>query len=291
MNVASRNISKNMGATNGLARMNSALQTVGANVSTNVRSLSSGVSGIVLGFLVLLVLISLFAIYYKTVGYYIQVGWEKLQHSRRKGEHIELTIPGGGKAHLRPIPSSHPHTSPHAKGGILSDIEKDITGAIDDIETDVETALGITDKQVFNVSRNVYTFSEAEPLCRAFGAELASYDQVKDAYKAGADWCNYGWSKGQLALYPTQKGTYEKLQHGSKDLRDSCGRPGVNGGYFSNADERFGVNCYGKRPAQSAIDEQNQASPVTEYDREVSKFKSELDTIAVNPWNAKQWSA
>ena len=33
----------------------------------------------------------------------------------------------------------------------------------------------------------------------AFDAELASYDQVKDAWQKGADWCNYGWVKGQAA--------------------------------------------------------------------------------------------
>jgi hypothetical protein len=147
-------------------------------------------------------------------------------------------------------------------------------------------------KQVFNINRNLYTFSEAEPLCRAFGAELATYDQVKDAYKSGADWCNYGWVKGQLAVYPTQKATYDKLQHGPEHERMSCGLPGVNGGYFPNEDQRFGVNCYGSRPAETALDERMQKAETSDiaFDRQVNHYKTELDTIAVNPWSSRQWS-
>ena len=26
------------------------------------------------------------------------------------------------------------------------------------------------------------------------------------------DWCSYGWSKGQQALYPTQQAAYDRLQ-------------------------------------------------------------------------------
>ena len=59
--------------------------------------------------------------------------------------------------------------------------------------------------EVFNVNKNDFTYYDAEPLCKALGAELATYDQVKDAYGKGADWCNYGWVKGQVAIYPTQK--------------------------------------------------------------------------------------
>ena len=59
-------------------------------------------------------------------------------------------------------------------------------------------------------------------------AESASLEQVVDAYKSGGEWCNYGWSKDQLALYPTQKSTY------NKDNDSACGYPGINGGYFRN---------------------------------------------------------
>ena len=29
---------------------------------------------------------------------------------------------------------------------------------------------------------------------------------------------------------------------------DECGKPGINGGYFSDPTMKFGVNCYGVKP-------------------------------------------
>ena len=241
--------------------------------------------------LIVIVLIVLFAIYYKTIGYYINLGWEKLKWSHDRGEKIEIKVPGSDiTATMKPTKSSNDSSNDSIGSEIESGFKK--------MESDVESALGFGSnraggKQVFNVSRNLYKFSDAEPLCRAYGAELATYDQVKDAYKAGADWCNYGWSKGQLALYPTQKSTYDKLQHGPEHERMSCGLPGVNGGYFPNEEQRFGVNCYGSRPAESALDErvQMEERSDTAFDREVNHYKAELDSIAVNPFSPKQWSA
>ena len=109
----------------------------------------------------------------------------------------------------------------------------------------VNAILPMGTKEVFNVSTNEYTYYDAEPLCRALGAELATYDQVQTAWNKGADWCNYGWAKGQVAIYPTQKETWDKLQGGPQDEHTACGEPGVNGGYFDNPEMRFGVNCYG----------------------------------------------
>lgn len=70
---------------------------------------------------------------------------------------------------------------------------------------------------VFNVSSNNFTYYDAQPLCAALGAELATYDQVKEAWSKGADWCNYGWIKGQMAVYPTSADTYKKMQSGPEE--------------------------------------------------------------------------
>ncbi len=70
--------------------------------------------------------------------------------------------------------------------------------------------------EVFNVSRNNYTYDEAKAMCKAYGAKLATYNQIEDAYKSGAEWCNYGWSADQMAFYPTQK---KNLEETSKDKR------------------------------------------------------------------------
>jgi len=269
------------------------------NISPNVKTNSPAFDFIGLmangGWMVLvvLVLIVVIAIYYQTVGYYINLGWEKLQWSHARGEEIEIKVPGGDiMATLSPTPVPSTDDSSTTSASPFASLE----AGLSKLESDVESALGVgsggSSGQVFNVARNVYTFHEAEPLCKAFGAQLATYDQVKEAHKAGADWCNYGWVKGQLAVYPTQESTYEKLQHGPEHERMSCGRPGVNGGYFPNADQRFGVNCYGPRPAESALDERIQMEEKTDiaFDREVNKYKAELDSIGVNPWNSKSWS-
>lgn len=152
-------------------------------------------------------------------------------------------------------------------------------------------------KEVFNVSSNRYTYADAEPLCRALGAELATYDQVKAAYESGADWCNYGWTKGQLATYPTSQDTYDKLQMGPEEQRRACGKPGINGGYFDNPDLRFGVNCYGSKPSQSKHDATKIASgdgvplspAMIDFDKKVNHYKSESDTIGIMPFNPQTW--
>lgn len=149
--------------------------------------------------------------------------------------------------------------------------------------------------EVFNVSSNKYTYYDAQPLCKALGAELATYDQVKDAWKKGADWCNYGWVKGQLAVYPTGDETYKKLQAGPEEQKMACGVPGVNGGFFDNPEMRFGVTCVGKKPPQSKHDADVAAkgAPLSPdafaFDKKVSQFKSEADQIGILPFNGNTW--
>ena len=60
--------------------------------------------------------------------------------------------------------------------------------------------------------------------------------QIEDAYKSGAEWCNYGWSDNQLALFPTQKTTWHKLQK-IKGHKHDCGRAGINGGFIANPND------------------------------------------------------
>jgi hypothetical protein len=161
----------------------------------------------------------------------------------------------------------------------------------------IEKILPVSNKEVFNVSSNDYTYYDAEPLCRALGAELATYDQVKTAWENGADWCNYGWVKGQVAVYPTQRESWEKLQGGPDEEKEACGIPGINGGFFDNPEMKFGVTCYGDKPAQSANDQrilmQNGVIPRTtemlKVDERVQDFKNQLGTIGLLPFNNKNW--
>jgi len=152
--------------------------------------------------------------------------------------------------------------------------------------------------EVFNVSKNEFTYYDAEPLCRALGAQLATYDQVKDAWSKGADWCNYGWVKGQSAVYPIQEETFEKVQSGPDEDRNSCGTTGLNGGYFDNPELKFGVNCYGIKPPQSDYDEEvmmkqgdiPRTVPSLAFDRKVQEFKKRTDELGLLPFNSDKWN-
>lgn len=109
------------------------------------------------------------------------------------------------------------------------------------------------DKEVFHIPDNIHTYQEAKDLCEVYDARLASYDEIEKAYNKGATWCSYGWSKEQMALFPTQKSVYNELKKLPKHKHD-CGRPGINGGYFKNPNVRFGVNCYGTKPEATEND-------------------------------------
>ncbi len=151
--------------------------------------------------------------------------------------------------------------------------------------------------QVFNIPGNYYGYEDAKALCSAYGAELANYDQIEKAYNRGAEWCNYGWSEGQMALFPTQKETYAKLQEIPGHEND-CGRAGVNGGYIANPKLKFGVNCFGYKPKITNEEEEmmqnTQPYPKTEKDilmeKRVEYWKGKLDEILVSPFNYDTWS-
>ena len=151
-------------------------------------------------------------------------------------------------------------------------------------------------KQVFNIPGNYYNYNNAKALCKAYGAQLATYDQLEKAYNDGAEWCNYGWSANQLALFPTQQKTYNTLQT-IKGHENDCGRPGVNGGYIANPRVRFGVNCYGHKPKITSEEEElmKTTSPYPEtvqdkvFQKKVDFWKEKVDEILVSPFNYNTW--
>lgn len=151
--------------------------------------------------------------------------------------------------------------------------------------------------EVFNVSNNIYSYEEARQVCSSFGARLANYDEVEKAYNSGGEWCNYGWSEGQMILYPTQKDTWSVLQRNKKRAND-CGRPGINGGFIVNPYVKFGANCYGKKPDASEIDinRMNLAKiqdtiPKSDDEKAVEAKVQQWANANVSPFNKNKWSA
>jgi heme/copper-type cytochrome/quinol oxidase subunit 2 len=152
-------------------------------------------------------------------------------------------------------------------------------------------------KQVFNIPGNYYNYENAKAICNAYGSDLATYEQIEEAYNKGGEWCNYGWSDGQMALFPTQKKTYDGLQQIPGHEHD-CGRPGVNGGYIANPQVKFGVNCYGYKPR--ITDEEEELMKTTTpypqtvqdmaFQKRVDFWKNKVNEILVSPFNYDQWS-
>jgi hypothetical protein len=237
--------------------------------------ISLGVSlPLILGLGVLIILLVLFIVFRQQIAVSLQRAYDYVKEkitgsSSSSSPSPSVELPMGGEAQTIPLPP------PVATESVINKVIN-------------------ARKSVFNVATNKYTYADAEPLCKALGAELATYDQVKQAWDDGADWCNYGWVKGQTAVYPTQQKTFDKLQTAATDdERMSCGLPGINGGYMDNPELRFGVNCYGDRPAEKDADIRNQmmkgdvplTNEVLEQRKKELRFRTEANEIPLNPYN------
>ena len=145
--------------------------------------------------------------------------------------------------------------------------------------------------EVFHISQNQFTYDEAPAVCAAFGAQLATLEQIIEAYNSGAEWCGYGWTAGGMALYPTQKNTWTELQREvDPGKRTACGRPGVNGGYFDPT-LKFGVNCFGFKPAgEFTLPSPLPGTDRKKFDEMVNKFKEMIKTMELSPFSRREWS-
>ena len=151
--------------------------------------------------------------------------------------------------------------------------------------------------QVFHVPNNIYTYNDAKAVCKAYGSRLATYGEIENAYKRGAEWCGFGWSADQMALYPTQTETWKKLQK-RKGHKHDCGRPGINGGFVAYKKAPFGVNCYGHKPKitpeERELMDNEELIPLSPEERrfkkKVEKYRKDLPEILVSPFNYDNWS-
>jgi hypothetical protein len=269
INNAAKNTTKNLG----LEPAVNAIQSIEAVPS---EGLSLGISlPLILGIGLLVIVLVLFVVFRQQIAMSLQRAYDSI-HDRIYGSSTNsppvdspVTLPPGAEAQTIPLPP------PAATESVINKVIN-------------------ARKSVFNVATNKYTYADAEPLCKALGAELATYDQVKQAWDDGADWCNYGWVKGQTAIYPTQQKTFDKLQTAATDdERMACGLPGINGGYMDNPELRFGVNCYGDRPAEKDADIRNQmmkgdvplTNEVLEQRKKELRFRTQANEIPLNPYN------
>lgn len=150
--------------------------------------------------------------------------------------------------------------------------------------------------EVFNISDNKYSYEDAQAICKVYGGRMATYKEVEDAYKNGGEWCNYGWSDGQMAIFPTQKSTWIQLQKSEK-TKNNCGRPGINGGYIANSNAKYGVNCIGIKPDINDVSKklmENAKSiikpPSSPKEVESNPWKDKQSKLVVSSWNNDKWS-
>lgn len=170
----------------------------------------------------------------------------------------------------------------------------------DSNEEETPEAPVVSENEVFHVGNNKYTYDDAKAICKSYNADLATYQQVENSYKNGGEWCGYGWSQDQMALFPTQQSTYDKLKENGPEVQHNCGRPGVNGGYMTNPYIKFGVNCFGKKPDATSSDmarmtATEDALPQTAEQKElqakINYWKENAsELLQLSSFNKQKWS-
>jgi hypothetical protein len=328
-NNAARNLNTGIGsfANSAVKGINSGLSAVGNVVTNTANTLNSAIGNaasvalpsegrsvlatIGIWFVILLIAaIGIFVFFYNEIMEVMPEGFKEFMRKVRSFFGIQeeptpvkvTTEPAApaisASSSMIPIPPPSTVITPTTGSGDGISMDS-ILSIPKDIMASVEKQLPLKkEPEVFTVKENRYTYDDAEPLCKAMGAELATYEQVKEAWDNGADWCNYGWVQGQMAIYPTQPETYEKLQKGTKAQRTSCGKPGVNGGFFDNPALKFGVTCYGVKPPQKNHDatllpsgEANPYDPdALEFDKKVAEFQAMSENIGILPFKAGDWT-
>jgi hypothetical protein len=109
-----------------------------------------------------------------------------------------------------------------------------------------------TDKKEVFLIYNKYTYAEAKEICKLYNGRLATEADLDNAFKNGANWCNWGWLEGKIIAYPVQEKYWEDIE---KVHKGHCGpTAGIN--KISNIDpnKKYSVNCYGIKPRKSKRD-------------------------------------
>ena len=179
---------------------------------------------------------------------------------------------------------------------IIIDNELDQLTSSKKTEENTDISNVVMNKEVFHVPGSRFTYNDANAICKSMNSDLASYEQLQNAHKNGANWCSYGWSQEQLALYPTSQNKFNELSENDKTKYD-CGFVGVNGMYVNNPYMKFGANCYGVKPKKSDLELKH--SEVSDYkpksakevifDNRVEYWKRRLGNVLVAPFNKDKW--
>jgi hypothetical protein len=166
--------------------------------------------------------------------------------------------------------------------------------------------------EVYSSNRNIWTYDDAEAVCKSQNSELATYEQLVDAAENGANWCNLGWVKSdtsddsdpyKYAHFPVQKSTFDKIKSQNSG-RDACGKTWnskydgkdytIQGGGY-NKNKLLAVNCFGiKRDAKideiAQMHELSKGPSNAELEEKINDIKHLTDNISLVPYTNTQWS-
>ena len=140
-------------------------------------------------------------------------------------------------------------------------------------------------QEVFHITGYNKTLADAPSVCQSVGARVATYAELDEAQKNGANWCSTGWvsDRGDKnAFYPI---TY--------DIMGGCGngRSGIidwigNDDWFGQGPGkgfRAGVNCFGNKP-EEAYTIKNAPTPVLPFNKnQWSRYSPGTSPPVVSP--------
>jgi hypothetical protein len=117
--------------------------------------------------------------------------------------------------------------------------------------------------EVFHLKGYQYTYPQGIEACKLYNnSVLATKTQLEDAHKNGAHWWSAGWiadlSGGRVSQYPLQ-------QSGEGVIN------GINTFGATNTDDvtsKAGVNCYGKKPADTT----DNRTKIAEFNTNIGKW-------------------
>jgi hypothetical protein len=142
--------------------------------------------------------------------------------------------------------------------------------------------------EVYHISGYDYNKDQAESECAKYDGTLATYSQLEQAQKNGADWCSTGWLKDRTTKhYPISWNTVPGCGNGSTGIKEWNNDPNAG---------KAGANCWGKKPAKGTSkilafsDETwNQDNFGIEFYAD-SQYNGEKLVLNVGRWNLHQFN-
>lgn len=217
--------------------------------------------------------------------------------AERRGDLLEVSVSAKSNDSQKDVPNSVPD-SVSESGDYTYDISGVADMKLDTSPKDVSPPYDIVkEPEVFIIQDNIYSYDDAEPLCRAYGARLATMGDLYNAWKKGASWCVYGWVKGHRAVFPIQKKDWLGLQNDpDESARNKCGLPGINGGFVKDSSARYGVHCYGVKPPlwknylANKMAQENATASEVHLDERTKYFKKRLNQYTIMPFSKTDWA-